>query len=201
MTSHAAADAVRLLLRGPPDDLCLAFVNTNYWRGTATPTEELQTPADLAAWCEGTGLWAAEALGPVRAAAAARFAEALALRETLFRIFSATCAGSAPAADDLGTLNAALAAAPPRARLRDAGGGLRWDVPGGRMAPLAPVLWSAGDLLAGARLGRVRQCANPQCRWLFLDDSKGGTRRWCSMSACGNRAKAHRHYARRKAAQ
>ena len=54
MTSNAAAEAVRLLLRGPPDDLCLAFVNTRYWRGTATPTEELRAPADLAAWCEGT---------------------------------------------------------------------------------------------------------------------------------------------------
>ena len=31
-------------------------------------------------------------------------------------------------------------------------------------------------------------------RWLFLDDSKSANRRWCSMSSCGNRAKAHRHY-------
>jgi predicted RNA-binding Zn ribbon-like protein len=48
-------------------------------------------------------------------------------------------------------------------------------------------------------LARVRHCANERCLWLFLDDSKSGTRRWCSMSACGNRAKAHRHYARQKA--
>jgi predicted RNA-binding Zn ribbon-like protein len=61
------------------------------------------------------------------------------------------------------------------------------------------VLWSAGDLLAGARRARLRQCANPQCRWLFLDDSKAGTRRWCSMASCGNRAKAHRHYAKTRA--
>ena len=66
-------------------------------------------------------------------------------------------------------------------------------------ALLAPVLWSAGDLLAGPRLGRVRRCANPQCLWLFLDDSKTGNRRWCSMATCGNRAKAHRHYLRQKA--
>ena len=64
---------------------------------------------------------------------------------------------------------------------------------------LAPVLWSAADLLVGRQLARVRQCANPACGWLFLDDSKSGNRRWCSMSACGNRAKAHRHYQRQKA--
>jgi len=63
---------------------------------------------------------------------------------------------------------------------------------------LAPTLWSAADLLVGPQLQRVRQCANPACGWLFLDNSKSGNRRWCSMSACGNRAKAHRHYQRQK---
>ena len=65
-------------------------------------------------------------------------------------------------------------------------------------ALLAPALWSAGDLLTGPQLARVRECANDKCLWLFLDESKNGTRRWCSMSACGNRAKAHRHYLRSK---
>jgi len=65
---------------------------------------------------------------------------------------------------------------------------------------LAPVLWSAGDLIAGQRLQRLRMCANEKCRWLFIDDSKSGTRRWCAMSSCGNRAKAHRHYLRKTGA-
>ena len=43
---------------------------------------------------------------------------------------------------------------------------------------------------------KVRRCANPECGWLFLDDSRAGKRRWCSMLACGNRAKARRHYHR-----
>jgi predicted RNA-binding Zn ribbon-like protein len=40
----------------------------------------------------------------------------------------------------------------------------------------------------------VRRCANDKCLWLFIDRSKAGTRRWCDMAACGNRAKAQRHY-------
>jgi predicted RNA-binding Zn ribbon-like protein len=52
--------------------------------------------------------------------------------------------------------------------------------------------------LAGPRLDRVRRCANPECGWLFLDDSRAGKRRWCSMSSCGNRAKARRHYHKSK---
>ena len=65
-------------------------------------------------------------------------------------------------------------------------------------APSVPVLWTAGDLLTGGKLDKVRRCANPECGWLFLDDSRAGKRRWCSMSSCGNRAKARRHYHRSK---
>ncbi|MDI2130750.1 CGNR zinc finger domain-containing protein [Yinghuangia seranimata] len=46
------------------------------------------------------------------------------------------------------------------------------------------------------RPARLRRCANPACTLRFYDTSKNGTRRWCSMSGCGNRAKASRHYDR-----
>lgn len=45
---------------------------------------------------------------------------------------------------------------------------------------------------------RLRRCANPECVLHFFDISKRGDRRWCSMAGCGNRAKAARHYARRR---
>ncbi|MEU7914263.1 CGNR zinc finger domain-containing protein [Microbispora bryophytorum] len=51
------------------------------------------------------------------------------------------------------------------------------------------------DLLATAP-DRIRLCAQPDCIRYFLDTSRNGTRRWCSMSLCGNRVKAARHYAR-----
>jgi predicted RNA-binding Zn ribbon-like protein len=44
---------------------------------------------------------------------------------------------------------------------------------------------------------RVRNCANPACVLWFLDATRSGTRRWCSMATCGNRLKARRHYQRR----
>ena len=43
---------------------------------------------------------------------------------------------------------------------------------------------------------RVRNCANPDCPFWFLDTTRSGTRRWCSMNVCGNRLKARRHYQR-----
>lgn len=203
----APSQAPRRFLRAPPDDLCLDFVNTKFWRGTDTPTEQLRAPDDLLAWCAAGTRWAPSLLEGVQArwtadpaSASAAFAAAIALREALWRIFAATTAAAAPDRADLAALNAALAAAPRPAALSWHEGDFVWTLPEGQADLLLPVAWSAGALLAGDRLARVRQCANPQCRWLFLDGSKGGNRRWCAMSACGNRAKAHRHYAKRRQA-
>jgi predicted RNA-binding Zn ribbon-like protein len=45
----------------------------------------------------------------------------------------------------------------------------------------------------------VRRCSNPACPLLFLDTSKSGRRRWCSMQTCGNRSKVAAHYQRSRA--
>jgi len=43
---------------------------------------------------------------------------------------------------------------------------------------------------------RMKICGN--CGWLFIDRSKNKSRAWCDMAVCGNRAKAIRHYRRKK---
>lgn len=43
---------------------------------------------------------------------------------------------------------------------------------------------------------RIRACAHPDCILYFLDSTRSGTRRWCDMQTCGNRAKAKRHHDR-----
>jgi predicted RNA-binding Zn ribbon-like protein len=61
--------------------------------------------------------------------------------------------------------------------------------------------WPARLVLAWGELerdmpGRLRPCANDECRLFLIDHSRAGTARWCSMSGCGNRMKARRHYSR-----
>ena len=67
--------------------------------------------------------------------------------------------------------------------------------------PLAPVhafaLAAVGLLSDGDELARLRTCA--ACCWLFLDHSRGGSRRWCSMADCGTEAKKRRYVATRRA--
>jgi len=204
MTDDSAALGVAI----PSDDLCLAYVNTRYWRGTPAPTETLHTIGDVARWMEE----AVPAAAPLARQCAAYWqlrpeeadlahAAAVGLREVLHRAL-ATAAGGAVA--DLSSLNVALGQAAPRQLLVCDGGSYGWQMdarPPSAARLLSGVLWSAADLLAGPRRARLRACANPKCGWLFLDDSKSGNRRWCAMSACGNRAKAHRHYLKAKAAR
>lgn len=70
---------------------------------------------------------------------------------------------------------------------------------------VAPPEWLPGWLAADNLLrllaesaGRIKQCAHPHCVLWFYDTSKNGTRRWHSMTTCGNRAKAARHYAAKR---
>lgn len=74
--------------------------------------------------------------------------------------------------------------------------GVSWEVDAPqerRMAVEAVLAWSA---LQETMPGRLRPCANPECRRFLLDRSKANKARWCSMAVCGNRMKARRHYQR-----
>ena len=85
-------------------------------------------------------------------------------------------------------------------RVRARHGAFTAEAAGGdRTAPsierlvLWPVVWSAVRLLSSPELASVRKCAAPGCGWLFVDGTKNGSRRWCSMSVCGNRDKVRRY--------
>jgi predicted RNA-binding Zn ribbon-like protein len=82
--------------------------------------------------------------------------------------------------------------------LRPAAGadGLDWrlEVDGGPKGAVRAVL--AWDAVRISSPGRLRPCANTECRLFLIDRSKPNTARWCSMAICGNRMKARRHYHR-----
>jgi predicted RNA-binding Zn ribbon-like protein len=200
-TRGSAADLVPAF----PDDLCLGFANTRYYRGSDAPTESLNEFGDIVAWCRLAAIlpavrdkalrrWVRERAQDATEA----FHSAINLREAIYEIFRAIGAKETAPAGALATLNRALSATPARSSVERTPSGFAWRVAHADVASvpalLAPVIWSACGLLVSPRLQRVRHCANEQCLWLFVDDSKSGTRRWCAMSACGNRAKAHRHY-------
>ncbi len=204
-----ASGAVALSLIG--GRLCLDFANTVGSHAGEHPNEYLRSYRDLVAWSRHAGILTDAEERHLLEAAEGRPGEAgvvleraVALREAIYRIFSAVAAGRVPDEADLETLNVALARALVHARIVPAGDGFAWawrDEQGALDRMLWPVARSAADLLTDGELDRVRECANDTCGWLFLDLSRNRSRRWCDMRDCGNRIKARRHYQRRRAAR
>jgi predicted RNA-binding Zn ribbon-like protein len=189
--------------------LCLDFANTSSGRGGERQRDHLTSYEALLAWALDAGSLDTAGAAALRALAAAVHGEALrvlaeatALREAIYRIFAALAAGKPAPAADLAALNAWLARAMSEARIVATGKGFGWGWAASRSLDglLWPIVRSAAETLAGTPQGRIRQCPGENCGWLFLDTSKGGRRRWCDMSTCGNRSKARRHYRRRRGA-
>lgn len=187
--------------------LCLDFVNS--WGDRDRPeSDQLRSYADVVAFAAQTGLLAESRrrkLAELPAVSAgAAFADALGLRESLYRIFAARARGRACPERDVETLNVVLKEA--LAHLRIAGqpvapeAAFTWSFEPSPLptSPLWPIARSAADLLTSPDFARVTQCDGSGCTWLFLDQSRSRNRRWCSMESCGNRAKARRHYRRSK---
>ena len=175
----------------------LDFCNTRAGWGDPEPKEYLTAPAVLALWARENGLPAAgDAAGKEQDEREA-LERAVALREALY-----ACAlhHGTPAQWDL--VSAEAAAARSLGRLVPGAGGApaRWEpasVAGPARAALVAVAAAAGDLLTSPLAAVVAACPGEGCGWLFADPRR--KRRWCSMAACGNRAKARR-YAERRAA-
>ncbi len=160
--------------------LCLDYLRTLRC-GTV---EELLDATAVAAW--------AEQFGPFDAVAVprgeGRTEEAWRLRESIRSLIDSARQVTPCPAPARRTVNAAAAVPPPVPAL-DADARLRWRADDPVLATLSLVARDALDLISSPLLARVRQCAGTGCGALFIDSSRPGVRRWCSMNTCGNRAK------------
>ena len=188
--------------------LCLDFANAVSWRGSSRPADRLPTYGELVRFFAQSGLLSGGEARRLRQEAARRpdagaraLRRAVELREALYRMFSRLAGGRSPRPSDLAFLNGLLPDALARLQVFREGGrfGWRWD---GDVDSLDRLLWpvarDAAVFLTSTDFSRLRSCANPRCRWVFLDTTKNGSRRWCSMAVCGNRDKLRRFRRRRQ---
>lgn len=147
--------------------------------------------------------------GAKSASAARALRSAKELRETLATVLYGMLDGRSPRAAEMSTLQRYFQHAGRHQELawRDAASadpavGVHWQW--GRFAkdselPVWILAQSAAELMFSDALQRIRACDADTCRWLFLDTSKNGSRRWCNMKVCGNRMKARRFQQRHNA--
>jgi predicted RNA-binding Zn ribbon-like protein len=188
------------------DALCLDLANT--WGNRENATDDrLSCYGDLVQWAQQAGIVDDGGDRGLRRRASRHpgeadeaFGMAVKLREVVYRVCSTAAAGKSPDDSDLEILNRFLSKVP-RRYLCHGGDCCEWEWAeddSDLRRVMWPVLRSAGDLLTSAKAKRIRECEAPDCNWLFLDTSRGGRRKWCDMSVCGNRAKARRYYARHR---
>lgn len=178
--------------------LALDTANTVVLRGDAgRGFDRFDDPAEIARFAVAATTFRADELQGRALAAAdphAIAAKVIAIREATDRLFrGAAVAGALASADMPDFLDAcakglagsceALSAAAPFGMSAE---------PLGFETALAVSALS----LMSIEASRLRIC--PNCRWLFVDRSRNGSRLWCDMAVCGNRQKARRHYSRRK---
>jgi len=189
--------------RCPGGALCLDFCNAGQGMRGSRQVEWINGYTDLVDWLE-----AAEAIPQAQAArlrrsgamapstATAAWKNAIIIREALFRIFAAAAGQTEAARADLELVETAIASCATSSRLdwldKHYVWNLRQDANSPRVA-VHPILRSAADLLTSEALSRVRECGGETCSWLFLDETKNHSRRWCEMASCGNLAKVRRH--------
>ncbi len=177
--------------------LCLDLVNTVNQR-PAPIYDVLETADGLEVWMSEVGLDVGSGVAPRQLAPARR------LREDVHELFAAVVDDRTSPARPLDRIVSRYAAVLTGASWPELGRQATGDAAAERLpawhtddalANLAgPVTDSALDLLRRAPLDRLRAC--PSCRWLFLDVSRNGQRRWCSMSMCGSRSKSAAYSAR-----
>ena len=188
--------------------LCLDFVNTLDWRGRDNPQEFLNTFHDLVIWSRHVGITSQEEtrqLDRLAGQSGSNTGEvlnrAIRLRETIYRLFSASITGQKPDKRDLDLFNENLSLSMKDSKITRTADGYSWDNTGNKKQInwiLNPIIRSAVEMLVSGELKRVKTCADPACGWLFIDTSRNQSRRWCDMKDCGNRAKAGRFYRKKQ---
>lgn len=192
MRSHSGST-----YRFDPGALCLELLTTG-GPGEFRRYEVLHAPGDLTAWAERSRLTPTPSLEVSDAEVAA----ARRLRDALFRVTTARAlhnpAEAADTADpaDVGTINEAAAHAPLVPAIGP-GGERGWAGTADGTRLLATVARDAVELLTGPFAHRIRMCSAGNCSLIYVDTSRPGRRRWCSMEHCGNRNKVRTLRARR----
>jgi predicted RNA-binding Zn ribbon-like protein len=191
----------------PSDDLWVRFVNTLEFTHDQ-PTDHIPDSDALVAWLRKARLLSERAASTERAAlrddppeAARRMDRFGHLRQLIRAMAEELAADGEPSRAHVRELNHILRHGLHYHQLEMNPDGTAYGLArvGDRLDQArATIAGTLADFVATGRVDRLRICANPGCREVFVDRSPTGRRRWCDMRTCGNQAKVARHRARRR---
>lgn len=179
------------------DPMCVDFLNSLWrdWRGSGRSEDRLDQPEWLDQFLSKWGLEVDDPNPPPGDALKE-------LRDLLWRMVKALNEERL-SDDDLAQLNAVWQRVPQYRRLLRVDTGYLTELVPPRKDwnwVLAEIAASFADLLIHHDPRRIKICENPDCLWVFYDESRNRSLRWCDDSYCGNLMKVRRFRARQKGA-
>lgn len=170
--------------------LVQAYVNTVDLQDGPDEFDDINT---LETWLVARGL-----MENGHPAEPADLTNAIAVREAIRGIIGANSGGSIYPVD-VATLNEAATASRLRARFGSDGKARLEPEVGGVVGAMGRIVAAVYAAMTDEDWTRLKLCNSQTCRWVFYDQSRNHSSRWCTMASCGNRQKAKRFRQRSKA--
>ncbi|RED66199.1 CGNR zinc finger domain-containing protein [Cohnella lupini] len=174
------------------------FLNSLHhdWRGDGTADDRLDNSEWLNQWVNAHRLIVDQSPSPEELESLKR------LRSFLHRMVQAFVDHQSPSPEDLVALNNIMGKGAVIRQLSSKDGSYELSY-----APVerhwkqieAEIAASFARLLTEGEASRIRICDNPSCLWVYYDDTRNRSKRYCDDKMCGNLMKVRRFRARKKA--
>ena len=182
------------------EEISFDLINTISWPGTEWEHDWLDQPENFILWAVATGI--------IKNSKAKLFAAkpktwltkeikyVYSIRHELVKTLTPLAFNKNPSEDSIKKLNTLIHQINDHRSIDFKTHKWVWKDPLSFKEILAPVIWNAGEVLTEKEHARIRHC--PSCNWIFYDNTKNSSRRWCDMNDCGSRDKSLRYYHRQK---
>ncbi|MCH3918620.1 MAG: CGNR zinc finger domain-containing protein [Spirochaetia bacterium] len=173
--------------------LCLDFINSRWYITHKPFSDPLDDCTWLAQFCNKWDL--PELIPSMRG-----FEKLITFREFMFQTLMKMCVGRIVGSQEIHELNQILLQGTPKKVLVEQDGHyiLKTQQQSDDIAWIMyQIVLSFSVLITEYPLQYLKKCGNPECDWIFYDDSKSHTRKWCD-NRCASLMKVRRYRASKK---
>jgi predicted RNA-binding Zn ribbon-like protein len=182
------------------EEISFDFINTISWRGTERENDWLDNPQNFITWALATGIVNAGQAKALKTQSKVDLENQLyqvhTVRNDLYKILTPFAFDKKPAPESIKKIDAMIYKISKHRHIDPKSYQWVWDEPVSFSEILAPVIWNAAYVISDLDHSRIKHC--PTCNWVFYDNTKNRSRKWCDMEDCGSRDKSLRYYHRSK---
>jgi predicted RNA-binding Zn ribbon-like protein len=178
------------------EEISFDFINTISWPGTEREHDWLDVPGNFILWATAAGIISkskAKLLSRISGVKLTKEMEYVqSIRYELSKILTPLAFDKKPPEGAIADLNILIHQIVQQRSIDLKTQKWVWNDFLSLREVLAPIIWNAGHVITEIDHARIKHC--PSCNWIFYDNTKNKSRRWCDMKDCGSRDKSLRYY-------